>query len=101
LENHERIARRYIYQYAIQTIIRMEISNGLSAGRNAEPAKTSRKTTEKMMYLPVSGGEKSGFLVLLAYRTQIGANNFEIGILPDIVSCHFKHAKMKICDWAE
>ena len=63
--------------------------------------KTSRETTEKMMYLPVSGGEKSGFLVLLAYRAQIGANNFEIGILPDIVSCHLKHAKMKICNWAE
>ena len=59
------------------------------------------KRQEMMMYSPMAGGEKSEFLVLLAHRAQIGANNFKIGILPDIVSCHLEHAKVKICDWAK
>lgn len=45
--------------------------------------------------------KKARLLVLVTDRAEVGADDFKIGVLPDIVFCHFKHAEVKICDGAE
>lgn len=46
-------------------------------------------------------GEKSWLLVLITDRTEVAADDFKVGILPDVVFCHFEHTQMKVGDWAE
>lgn len=54
-----------------------------------------------MVCIPMSSREKTGFLVLVADWTEVGTDDFKIGVLPDIVFCHFEHAEVKVCDGAE
>ena len=45
--------------------------------------------------------EQPGFLVHVANRTEVTAKDLKVCVLPDVVLCHFEHAKVKVCDWAE
>ena len=51
--------------------------------------------------LPVTSTKEPRFLVHVAHRAEISTKNFEVGVLPDIVFCHLKHAQMKVSDWTE
>jgi hypothetical protein len=49
----------------------------------------------------MEGTEQPRLLVHITDRTEISANNLEIGILAHIILGHLKHPEMEICDWAE
>lgn len=40
------------------------------------------------------GTEQAWFLVHVADRAEIASYNLELGVLPDIILGHFKHAQM-------
>ena len=79
-------------------ISRLEISEDLPVPETPQKT-TGKKTTE--VYSPMASGEKSRFLVLLAYRAEIGADDFKVSILPHKIPCHLEHAKVKVCDWTK
>ena len=51
--------------------------------------------------LPVTSTKETRFLVHVADGTKITTDDFEIGILSNIVLGHFEHTKMQIGDWTE
>ena len=45
--------------------------------------------------------EKPRLLVLVADRTEVSADDLEVGILANVVLGHLKHAEMEVGDGAE
>ena len=45
--------------------------------------------------------EETGFLVLVAHRTEVAPDDLKFCILANVVLCHLKHAEMEVCDGAE
>ena len=47
------------------------------------------------------GREQTGFVVLVADRTQVAANDLEVSVLANVVLGHLEHAQVEIGYWTE